>query len=263
MSVQIGNLEAEIGVKLFVREGRGIKLSEAGAMFLARARAILRDAEESVVAARRASAGEIGELAIGHNMPSGFRIFPRVVPAFRERWPDIHLTFHALTITEQLDQLRRGALDLAFVWLPIPRDGLDVHELLDEPLVAALPAAHRLAQRPAVSLHDLSGEPLIVPSRTADPNTFDQLSAAFSHAGARLNVSYELGNAVSMINFVAMGIGCALLADYARDIRQEGVVFRPLAAPGLSKTLAMVRRTDGRALSDTFYRFTIDRVAAQ
>jgi hypothetical protein len=64
--------------------------------------------------------------------------FPVNIPAFKRQWPEVHFTLHDLKITQQLEGLRRCELDV-FLWLPIPTEGLDVQELLDEPLVAVVP----------------------------------------------------------------------------------------------------------------------------
>ena len=67
----------------------------------------------------------------------------------------MHLTFQSLRTPHQLEGLRRDELDLRFVWLPVPADGLDVQELTEEPFVAVLPSDHPLASASAVSIKDL------------------------------------------------------------------------------------------------------------
>jgi DNA-binding transcriptional LysR family regulator len=258
LSVQIKNLEDEIGAPVFARRGRGIVLTVAGAALLDQARRVLTEADKSIALARRAAKGEIGQITIGHNVPAGFRVFPHVVPAFRKLWPDIHLTFHTLPIPQQLARLKREELDIGFVWLPIGKDGLDVVELLDEKLVAIVPDGHALAPTGRISLKDLSHEPLIIPSREADPILYAELEGAFARAGAVLNVAHELENSLSMLNFAAMGLGCCLLPDYASDVRQVGVVYKALKPPGLSKTLAIVKRQDAGDLAQCFFDFTVE-----
>src|SRR5262245_11222475 len=139
LSVRIQKFEEEIGAQLFDRVGRNIKLTQAGRLFLEQARKVLADADRGIALARQAANGETGQLSIGYNAPAGFKVFPRIVPAFRRRWPNIHLSFHSLVSLQQLDQMRRNELDLGFVWLPIPTDEFEVRELLKEPLVAVLP----------------------------------------------------------------------------------------------------------------------------
>jgi DNA-binding transcriptional LysR family regulator len=261
LSVQIRKLEAEVGAELFAREGRGIKLTEPGRIFLEQARKTLIDAARAVELARQAAHGATGRLSIGYNAPTGFRIFPRIVPTFKKRWPSVHLTFHAHSIVQQLQRLAREELDVGFVWLPIPTEVFDVRELVRESLDVVLPMDHRLAAQDSISVEDLSGEPLILLSRVLDPETFRDIETLFRRAGAIMNVAYELENSLSMINFVAMGCGCSMLPDYTRAIRQEGVVHRPLTPPSLVKTLAVIKRKDRGDIAEMFFRFAADSVA--
>lgn len=263
LSVQIRKLEAEIGAQLFERVGRGIKLTQAGRVFLEQSRKTLTDARRGIALARQAAHGDIGSLAIGYNAPTGFRVFPRILPLFRKRWPNVHLTFHAHTIGRQLEGVLREELDIGFVWLPIPREGLDVAELVEEPLVAVLPANHRLASKATVSIRDLAQEPLVLLARTHDPETFREIEQLFRRAGVTMNVAYELENSLSMINFVAMGCGCSLLPEYTRAIRQDGVVHRPLKSPKLVKTLAVVKKRGRGDLAETFFKFIVEEFRAQ
>lgn len=261
LSVQINKLEIEVGAELLAREGRGIRLTDAGRTFLVHARKTIAEAERAVIAARQSASGEIGELAIGHNMPAGFRVFPKVVPEFKRKWPQVRLTFHHLNVGQQLERLRHSTLDVGVAWLPGPLDDLDVYELLVEPVIAVLHKDHPLAHRTSVSVRDLSGEPLILLSRHMDSETFRDIQNMFAREKTPMNIAYELENSVAMINFVAMGAGISLLPEYTRSIHQDGVVYRDLAPPGMSKTLAMIKRTGVHGLAEAFCEFTVNRLA--
>jgi LysR family transcriptional regulator, hca operon transcriptional activator len=257
LSVQIRKLEMEVGTDLLSRGGRNIELTQAGRVFLERARQTLAHANQSVVLARQTAAGEIGQLSIGYNMPAGFRVFPTIVPAFKKKWPNVHLTFHDLKISQQLEGLRRDELDVGFVWLPIPEEEFDIQELLQEPMIVVLPENHRLAAQPRISIKDLSGEPLVIISRVMDSETFRGIEQMFRRAKAKMNVVYELENSLTMVNFVAMGVGCSLLPDYTRRILQQGTIGIPLEKP-MFKTLAIIKKKGRGDLVESFYRFTVD-----
>jgi len=111
-----------------------------------------------------------------------------------------------------------------------------------------------------LAIKDLSGEPLILFSRSFDPVSYHQIEELFLNAGATLNVAYELEILLSVINFVAMGTGCGLLPDYARRVSVDGVVFKTLKAPNVVKTLAMVKRKGASELARTFFQFTADEL---
>jgi DNA-binding transcriptional LysR family regulator len=263
LSVQVRKLEQEVGVKLLARQGRGICLTEAGRVFLEQAKRTLTQAEHGVALARLAEGGEIGRLSIGYNAPTGFLVFPTIVPAFRRTRPGVQLMFHALNMPQQIEGLRRETLDLGLVWLPVPEGEFDIEELVREPLVVVLPATHPLARKDRVAIRDLSGEPMILPARGLHPDTYREIEQRFSRDHATLSVAYELESSLSMINFVAMGVGCTLLPSYARSIRQRGVVFRPLKSPPLLKTLAVIKLKGRAGLAEAFMKFTAERMGHQ
>lgn len=260
LSVQIKHLEAQVGADLLDRGGRTIALTEAGRVFLTQARKVLAEANRSVDLARQAASGEIGSLAIGYNMPAAYRVFPNIVPAFRRKYPNVRLSFHGLYTPQQIDAVRRGEIDLGFVWLPFFKSDINVHELLKEPLIAVLPADHRLTAKSRLSISDLSEEPLVMASRRADPETYHQIEQIFLDAGAVMNVAYELENATSMIDFVAMGVGATLVPRNTCAIRADGVVCRPLKPPGLTKTLAMIKAGARSGLPQIFYDFALENL---
>ncbi len=262
LSLRIHKLEQEVGAELFDRVGRSIRLTQAGRLFLEQAHKTLADVDRGITLARQAAKGETGQLSIGYNAPAAFKVFPKIVPAFRRKWPNIHLTFHSLLGQQQLDGLRRDELDLGFVWLPVATEELDVQELLKEPLIAVLPAGHRLARASAVRIKDLSQEPMILPARDLHPDTYRDIEQRFASAGATLNVAYQLENSLSMINFVAMGIGCSILPDYASTIRHDGVVYRPLRPANFTKTLAIIKKKGRTDLARTFVQFTLQTLRA-
>jgi len=259
LSVQIRNLEREIGVELFSRAGRNIRITEAGRAFLHHARQTLAHANGGIAVARRAANGEIGHLSIGYNTPAEFRIIPKVVPAYRRKWPDVHLAFRRLENSQIIEALRRNELDVGFVCLPIPTGEFEAHELTHEPLVAVLPAEHPLATSPSVSIKDLLREPMILFPKVLDPESYNQIEQLFMRAGSAVNAVYELENSLSIINFVAMGIGCSILPDYARRIRIDGIVYKPLRPKNIVKILAIIKKKKSTSeIADAFYGFTLD-----
>src|SRR5882757_3375773 len=212
--------------------------------------------------ARQTANGELGQLSIGYDAPAEFRVFPHIVPAFREKWPHVHLRFNSLKNSQQLDGLRRDELDLGFIFLPVPlTDEFDVNVLAEVPLLVALPARHPLASASRVAIKQLSHEPLVLFPRALDPETYNQIEQLFLAAGAAMNVVLETGTFLSGVNFVSLGIGCSFLGEYARRVKWDGVVYRPLD-PQLVKTVAIIKKKRRGELVEAFYQFTIDNVRA-
>lgn len=257
LHVQIRNLEREIGAPLFERVGRGIKLTEPGRILLDQARLTLAQAQRSLNLTRQAREGEIGNLSIGYIPSAEFQLFPKIIPAFRTAFPEIHLTFHSMKGGNQVEALHRDELDIGLVWLPVPADSFDVEEVIHDPLIVAMPDGHRLAAKTSVSVKALAPEPLILASRTLAPETFYQFDQLFQRAGSVMNVAYELDNSLSILNFVAMGFGCSIVPEYARALRQDGIVYRPLR-PSMTRTLGIVKKKGRGGIAELFFRFTLE-----
>jgi DNA-binding transcriptional LysR family regulator len=136
-----------------------------------------------------------------------------------------------------------------------------VIELMSVPVGVVLPLGHRLAESEVLSVADLSGEPLILFSRGRDPDSFHQIEEMFAKASAQLNVTYEFDLLLSVINFVAMGIGLSLLPDYHQRIGMPGVVFRPLKPARFIKRLAIVKPREARGAAEVFFRFSGEALA--
>jgi DNA-binding transcriptional LysR family regulator len=91
-----------------------------------------------------------------------------------------------------------------------------------------------------------------------DPQTHHQIEGLFLRKGAVMNIVLEVDSLLSMINFVAIGSGCALLPDYLRAIHREGIVYKRLRSPHLVKTMAIAKKKDKTGLAEAFYGFTVD-----
>jgi LysR family transcriptional regulator, hca operon transcriptional activator len=261
LTVQIRDLEREIGTDLLLRIGRRIALTDAGRVFLESARQILADAERSVLLARQAACGEIGRLSIGYNAVAEFGVLPNLIPAFKRQWPKVHLTLHSLRTPQQVEALSQGALDLGFVCPPIATDAFDIQELTRQPFVAVLSSRHRLASAATVSFAALSNEPLIMYSRALDPDSFRQIEQQFQRAGAVMKVAYELETSQSMIALVAAEHGCCLVPEYVRSVPREGVVYKPLGPPSIVRTLSIIKHKGTAGLTEVFYRFAADTLS--
>src|SRR5919197_1455718 len=138
LSQQIRRLEHDLGVTLFHRTNRRVALTDAGRVFLVEARSTLAQAERAREVASRAAREDGGALAIGYMASAEVNVFPRLLPAFRRRHPNIEITFQLLGASEQLEALREGQIHAGFLRLPATGRALTVRSILREPLVVVL-----------------------------------------------------------------------------------------------------------------------------
>src|SRR3984957_3641503 len=167
LSRQIRDLELEVGVKLLVRGARGVELTGAGRVFLDYARLALLQVEAAGEAARRAAAPEKSAFVIGFLTGQELVWLPETLRILRELDPAIEITIASQSSPELAGGLMRGKVDVAFLRREAQAPGLAFKFLIKEPLVAVLPAGHRLAARKEIRLQDIAGETYITPTRVA------------------------------------------------------------------------------------------------
>jgi DNA-binding transcriptional LysR family regulator len=261
LSHQIRALERELGVQLFRRLPRGVELTEAGRSFVEDARAALARVGQGVEAAKRAARGEQGHLRLAVPPTAPFHPFvPQVVRAFREAYPMVSLAMEESLRTETLERLRGGQVDIAFLRASIAApEGLVVHPLLEEPMVAALPSGHPLARggrgrEAAIPLRALAAETFVAYARDQGPALYEAMAAACLRAGFSPRLGQEAPRITTALSLVATGFGVTLVPASMRRMALEGVAYRDLAGAAQAKAFLSLaaRRGDPSAAVQRF-----------
>jgi DNA-binding transcriptional LysR family regulator len=246
LSQQIQQLERELGVKLVERTQRRVSLTEAGTVFLERARLTLAEAAEAVRLARLAGRGEVGHLGVGAVTSALYGIFPDVVRVFRERHRDVHLTLHELAGNELTRALRAGRIQVSFLRPPVEETEIEVRIIASEPWVIAVPTAHPFARRQRVPLKALAGEPFVSFPRELAPALYDQLISMCQRAGFSPRIVQE-AQMQTIVSLVAAGIGVALVPATLQNLSRAGLVYKPLTGVASRLELAVAWRRDDRS----------------
>src|SRR5262245_26460331 len=208
LSQQIQQMEQELGVKLFERTKRSVKLTAAGQTFVAEARSILKHMTNAAKATIRAGHGELGTLTVGTvtSTDSGFyKVLVDILQRFAERYPDVHLGLRTLSVAQQVHDLKEDRLTVGFVTLPVDDPLLCVKNVHFEPLVVALPAKHPLASQRRIKARALAREPLIAFPRQMNPGYVDSVIAYFQKAGCPVNIAHEGDSLYTSLALVAAG----------------------------------------------------------
>ncbi|MFF8278520.1 LysR family transcriptional regulator [Streptomyces lateritius] len=219
LSHQIARLERELGARLFERTSRRVRLTPAGAAFLPAARQCL-DAAERAAAEVAAAVGEVrGRLNVGLIPTVAAVDIPSALRDFRRAYPNVRIGLRVGASEELVEQVREGAVEVAFLGLPTTSrpHGVAAHELAHDRLVAVVAPGHPLAGETAVDLHRLSFEVFVdLPAGTAGRVQSD---LAFSAAGLSRDVAFEVTNADFLARLVGQGLGIAMLpAAYVRQL---------------------------------------------
>jgi DNA-binding transcriptional LysR family regulator len=248
LSVQIRQLEDELGVELFDRSRRAIALTHAGETMLGESRRLLASLDRSVDLVRRVGAGAIGSIAVGFVPSASNSVLPSLLRRFWEAHPDVAVTLREMAPGDLVDGLHAGNLDISFLYLPFSDPLLDHLVIVREPFVAALPFDHPLARETTVDVADLRDEPFVTP---ADHGMMPGLHAkvtAICHAAGFVPraVQDDVWLVQTIVALVAAGVGVALVPSSSQAQARAGVVYRPLRPQSTheAELAAVWRRTD-------------------
>lgn len=241
LSKQISQLEHELGVALFDRVGRNVRLTEAGEALLPHARAVMAQVE----AARAEMAERIGlrkgRATVGAPPTVGNQLLPQALAIFNQRYSGIELRLHEAGVQTLLDLLETGLTDVAVVTLPVDDENLTVLPLFTEEMVIAVWRGHPLATRSEVSISELADEPWVL-----SPENYELREAALSvceRAGFTPRVVLDGGETDTLLRFVAAGLGIALVPRLAVQSVSDLVPLR-VADQKLERSLGVVWRGD-------------------
>lgn len=211
VSAAIAELEQMLGVTIFVRHhAKGVTLTPAGQRLIAEARLLLKHAEEFSKTAEALGETDRGEITVGCFPTLAALYMPSIMLEFAERHPLITLRLEEADQEQIMRDLAQGRIEMAFSYIYGVPPGFDTKPLLSLPAVVSLPANHRLAKAPDVSLTELEKEPLIY---FDTPLVSEWISSVFDALGIQPNVCLKIKSYELMRALVARGHGYALHAS--------------------------------------------------
>lgn len=242
ISQQIATLEREVGLRLFHRGPRGVRLTEAGEALLPYARRVLTEVERAsqVLGGLRELRG--GRVALGITPSAVIWLLPALLERYRGQHPLVHVQVLEDMTDQLVEYLGDGRLDLAVVSLPVDDEGLLVRPILEERLALVVGPSHRLAGAREVNLADLADEPWILPYRRHGVRAL--VEAACARAGFQLRVAVELSGLGPIKLLVQRGLGLSVLppAVVENEVRLGQLHAIPIAQPALVREVGLARR---------------------
>ena len=164
VSRQIRDLENEIGLPLLKRNGKTVRLTDAGRVFLYEARAILKKTDDAVLKTRVAAGKHKTELNVGDFPLVAARVMPRLLQEYRKTMPNVQVTLHDWPVEKEIAAVRNGQLQLAIIIPPLTgswRRELRFRELETIRVCLAVSCNHPFARRKSVSLAEAAREPFV------------------------------------------------------------------------------------------------------
>lgn len=245
ISMQISQLEAQLGAALLDRASRPMKLTPLGEFVYPKARELLAASSRLEFEAKGMAAGKLGWLGIGFTRSTIFSILPEAVRAMQSAYPGVRIDLVEILTEDQPAALRSGAIHLAIarsLGAFVREPDLHYTALFDDPLVAALPAQHALAQCSSLRAADLEALPYVSYPKVANAHFSRQVLGILAQAGARVEVGHEAKEIHTALGLVAAGLGTTILGRSVAANNRSDIRFVPIADLAVQSQVLAVRK---------------------
>ena len=246
LSRQIAKLEAEIGVPLFVRHGRGVRMTAAGARLLERAEMITHLLNETAEEVRASADEERGHLAVGLPPTMSALIGAELTREFRTQWPNVSLHVREGLSTSLQEWVMDRRVDLAVVYNQPPLEAFQIQPLYSEPMMLIGPPGDGGGSR-SYHIRDLANTPLILPGMPHSNRLLVEQAAA--QHGVRLRVALEVDSVALTKQLVKSGEGYSILAYIAvqQEIASGELIAHRIERPSIRSSVAVTTLRDTSA----------------
>lgn len=229
VSARIKALEEDLGVRLFERNTRGVRLTEAGRLFVERVSVGVDQLDYAVKTVGMAASGELGRLRIGIHALIPRSFLAELIAQYREAHPGIEVEITEGTARDAVMQLRADRLDVAFVAGSPELSDCHTRPIWTEQLVAVLPEDHQLAVQPTITWADLAGDTFLVRQGGTGPQVHDHIVLRLvGRWPAPSILRFEVGRG-TLLSMVGQGFGITVVGAATSLLTTAGIVFLPFA----------------------------------
>ncbi len=225
ISMQIRQLENEVGVPLFTRTPRRVVLTQAGEILLERARSILREHDAAVAEIADIAGAESGRLRVGSASATfATQQLPGILTDLRKKFPNAEFSVMSATSEVLVEKILHGEIDVAFVSLPVESANVQTETLFSDEIVAIAAPKHPLSGKKVISAATLAGEKLILGEKGG--NVRRCIDEFFLASNVKPNVVMELSRQSSINEMVKnnMGVGIAGIQAVEKDVKAGKLV---------------------------------------
>ncbi|HET8843854.1 MAG TPA: LysR family transcriptional regulator, partial [Ktedonobacteraceae bacterium] len=238
ITLHIQQLEAELGVKLFIRQGKKVQLTEAGHSLKEQADSLVTRATALQESMFNLVAGEAGHVRIGVIEPTASLRLPQILTPFCQERPHIQLSIEIGNTGNISQRVASGDLDIGLCSLPEAHLGLDFELLFLEKLVLLLPQEHPLAQLPVIQLQDLKGQRLLLKERTCAYR--EVIESTLQRYRINPYSGLEIGSMEMVLHLVQAGMGIAFVPRISVTPPPPQTIVREVANLNLSLPIGLV-----------------------
>ncbi|MDR5838998.1 LysR substrate-binding domain-containing protein [Caballeronia sp. LZ034LL] len=244
LSRQIHLLEENLGVQLFERIGRTVRLTTEGRVFLADATRLLNLSEQAESTVRRASTGKTGRVRIAFTGAAGYELIPGLLVAAKQHLPDIDVVLLEMISVAQIEGFEANAIDLGFL-RPLPsRQKVEFMLVEREPMIVALPAGHALCAFAQLELRQLHEQAFIMHSPAHGKYFHDRIMGLLAAEDVAPQFTQYIDQTPTILSLVRAGLGVSILPASSQRFHYDNVAFREIAGHTVHAEMSMAWRTD-------------------
>ena len=248
LSLQIRQLENELGVPLFRRTKRNVELTEEGEVFLEKVYQLFTSLDEAIETVKMVNRGEIGEIVIGFIASAAYDILPIIMKHYKQHYPDMHVILKQLTSEKQIKALQEGSLHIGIVSEPIEYEEITHKIIRCEPMVIAIQKEHPLASKSsAVNLIEFANDSFVLTGRKSNPRYYDGVINCCYQAGFSPQIIQETEEMSSVLSLVSAGIGVAVVPASMQLLLATKIVYRDLRNINYRTTTALAWQSDNNS----------------
>lgn len=226
LSNQIKQLEEELGVSLFKRTSREVKLTDAGVYFLEATKRLLHTLAQDVQTARKIDRGEIGTLRLGFGGSVVFDLLPEIIKHVHQQYPDLQLNVQQLTTSEQVKSLLNGSIDVGIIVPPVNNEKIKTLPIRKEVFVACIPKHHPMARsKHPVDIKVFANDPIIMTPKDAGRSYYNSVLELCLEGGFTPQISQTAQEQQTLVSFVAAGLGIAFVPASTKRIYHANVQY--------------------------------------
>jgi len=243
VSIQVKNLEQELGVQLLDRSSRRVSLTKDGQILYEMATKLFEAEDEIRAVFSGSSRYEATSLAVSTNQSVAAHILPPLLDKYTAMFPNVEVNIHNMRTADILVALEEGTTDVGIILIDPRREGLRVREILPYEMVLITPRDHPLSRRQRVSLSDITEHPFI--SYTHDTETRELIDQPFRTDKLKTLVRMALGSTDLIIKYVSLGYGISIIHNLNIDeADREELHIRPLKRYYSRQYVYLITRED-------------------
>ena len=229
LSQAIKRLEERMGAVLFERTKRSVSLTPAGKMLQIEARRLLANAQRTQEMVKQSVQGTDGRIAIGFVSAALYKVLPAALKRLQQHFSKADIKLRERTTNQQVMDLKDGSIDIGICHPPVvDEQDLTVTVISRDPLMAAVPLDHSLAQNKTIGFNVLVKQRFVLFPESQGPNLYAAIVRACHQFGGKLNIAAHAPRIHTQLSLVAGGLGVTLVPESAKTIHVDGVCYKKI-----------------------------------